>query len=188
MPSFGYLSTYGDKDLVLPRAPFHDMSEWSKVNFLYTPKTRAELAAMLRESHAPQRFGRFVHVVEHETGHRLLAEVEDTKIALTSREDFNAPLGFVEHGFAVVTTRTDFEAAVEKHVTAIAASAGECLRQAGVAAGDVGLVILTGGTTEVPALRRAICDIFPAARVSEEDKLASVGLGLGHDSLRRFRA
>ncbi|MBI1216098.1 MAG: Hsp70 family protein [Alphaproteobacteria bacterium] len=188
MPDFGYKSTYGEKNLELPLSPFHDMSEWSKVNFLYTPKIRGELHAMHRESHDMKRFGRFVNIVERETGHRLLSVVEDCKISLTAENENTAPLGFVEEGFAIPVTRDGFDAAVEKHVEAIDAAAAECLRQSGVSGEDVGLVILTGGTTEVPLLKSAVAKRFPAAELSEDEKLASVGIGLGYDSLRRFTA
>jgi hypothetical chaperone protein len=39
MPELGYRSKYGEKQLEVPLKPFHDLAEWSKVNFLYTPKT-----------------------------------------------------------------------------------------------------------------------------------------------------
>src|SRR5690606_5602568 len=83
MPDFGYRSTYGDKALAVPASPFHDMSEWSKVNFLYTPRFRQEMRELHRASHAPEKLARYLSLLEHETGHRLLAAVEEAKIALT---------------------------------------------------------------------------------------------------------
>ncbi len=48
------------------------------------------------------------------------------------------------------------------------------------------LVILTGGTTEIPAIQAEFNRLFPAATLSDSHKLSSVGLGLAYDSRRRF--
>ena len=62
----------------------------------------------------------------------------------------------------------------------------ECLAKAGVSASDIELIVLTGGPAEMPAIKNLISSAFPNAAVSEEEKLSSVALGLGHDSLRKF--
>ena len=186
MPELGLRTAYGDKRLPLPLGIFFDMSEWSKVNFLYTPKTRAMAQEILSQTHAPHLFGRFVKLLRDETGHQLLAAVEDAKIALTESAAVTADLGFIETGLRPAVTRAEMDGATARHVESIQAAIGECLKQAGTQAGEIGLVVLTGGTTEVPAVRSAISQAFAQADISEGDKLSSVGLGLGHDSLRRF--
>ena len=82
--------------------------------------------------------------------------------------------------------KTVFETVVEKNVGKISAAMGESLKQAGIKAGDIELVILTGGSTEIPAVQKSLCAFFPGAEVSQDDKLSSVGLGLAYDSMRRF--
>jgi len=51
---------------------------------------------------------------------------------------------------------------------------------------DIDLVVLTGGTSEVPVLNTAIRQKFPDIRISEENRMSSVGLGLGYNSVRKF--
>ncbi|MEZ0226844.1 MAG: Hsp70 family protein [Alphaproteobacteria bacterium] len=186
MPELGYRTTYGQKNFDVPLAPFHDMSEWSKVNFLYTPKMRQEMRAIFQESRAPEKFGRFVSALEKEAGHRILAAVEAAKIDLTSQEKTQAGLGFLESGLQVEPTRHAFNEVILPHVDKISAEISECLARAGVKDGDIEIVILTGGPTETPLLRDMITARFPSAPVSEENKLSSVALGLGHDAARRF--
>ncbi len=188
MPELGYRTTYGPKKLDVPLNPFHDMSEWSKVNFLYTPRMRHEMKAILKESHAPKKFGRFVQVLEKESGHRLLAAVEAAKIELTAREKVAADIGFLEAGLTVETSRDAFDAFIGPHVQKVSQSITECLAQADVADESIEIIILTGGPTETPLLRDMITARFPKASVSEENKLSSVALGLGYDSLRRYRS
>ncbi len=186
MPPLGYGTTYGDKNMILPAAPFHEMSEWSKINFFYTPKSRVEIRDLYNKSHDKVKFGRFAHIVERETGHRLLAVVENSKIDLTESTAAQASLAFIEKGLALKVPRKTFDQAIGRHIAAISRSITECLRQASLGADKIELVVLTGGTTEVPLLRNTIQSRFPAAALSEENKLSSVALGLGYDAIRRF--
>ncbi len=186
MPDFGYGTDYGEKNLPLPAVPFHDMSEWSKINFLYTPKMHKQMRDILPQSHAPEKFSRYIKLLEEEKGHQLLAAVEDCKIGLTDHLQVTASLDFVEEAFSVTVVRSVFNDAVDKHVRAIIADIDDCLRQAQIAEEAVELIILTGGTTEVPLLKETIAAKFPQAEISEENKLSSVGLGLGYEAIRRF--
>jgi hypothetical chaperone protein len=188
MPGLGYKTAHGGKGLDVPLGWFHDMSEWSKINFLYTPKVRAEVRDALKSSHAPEKLSRFSRLVETEKGHRLLSIIEGTKIALTGSAETGADLGFLEDNFTVTATRAQFEDAISGQMGRISAAASECLARAGVKAGDIALIVLTGGPTEMPAVKSLIRDKFPAAALSEDDKLSSVALGLGHDSRRVFGA
>jgi hypothetical chaperone protein len=186
MPEFGYRSTYGDKKLEVPLKLFHDLSEWSKVNFLYTPRIISQTRQLLNQSHDKKRLGRLLNVLEAETGHSLLAVAEDTKIALTGQEEHQASAGFVENGLYISVNRRQFEEAVQYEVEKISNAATECLRQARVGNADIELVILTGGTTEVPLVQSAFRNLFPNAALADENKLSSVGLGLAYDSRKKF--
>jgi hypothetical chaperone protein len=187
MPLLGYRGTYGDKNLAVPLAPFHDMSEWSKINFLYTPQQRREMALILREAHAPERLSRFARVLELESGHSLLAAVEETKIALTAQTAAAAPLGFIEPALTADVTREDFDRAIGGNMADILAAMDDCLQSAQTDAAKIDIVILTGGPTETPLLQDAIRKRFPQAAISEDERMASVALGLGHDAHRVFK-
>lgn len=186
MPELGYRTSYGEKKLDVPLAPFHDMSEWSKVNFLYTPKFRKEMRDILYESHAPQKFTRYVAALEKEAGHRILSAVEAAKIELTAQESTIASLGFIEKDLDILIPRKTFNDAIASHVARISGAITECLQAAQLKDSDIELVILTGGPTETPLLKDAICQRFSHAQLSEENKLSSVALGLGYDSFRKF--
>jgi hypothetical chaperone protein len=162
------------------------LSEWSKVNFLYTLKIISQTRQLLNQSHDKKRLGRLVRILEQETGHILLSRVEQTKIALTHQDEHRASLEFIEHDLLLNIQRRQLEEAIRNEVGKITDSATECLRQAMIQNQDIELVILTGGSTEVPLVQRAFKEIFPTADIADENKLSSVGLGLGYDSLRKF--
>lgn len=186
MPHLGYKSTYGEKHLEVPLKLYHDLSEWSMINFLYTLKIISQTRQLLNQSHDKRKLNRLLKVLEKETGHALLAQVEQTKIALTTQEVYPATLDFIETNLLIDINRKQFEEAIRDEVEKIAGAATECLRQAKVSPQDIELVILTGGSTEVPLIQMAFKKLFPKAAISDENKLSSVGLGLGYDSWKRF--
>jgi hypothetical chaperone protein len=186
LPELGYLSTYGKKHLEVPLKYYHDLAEWSKVNFLYTSKVLSQVRQFLHESHDKKRFGRLLKVLEEERGHLVLAAAEDTKIVLTSEANYQAAFEFLESGFTIPVNRIQFEEVIQHEVQKIAQSATECLKNAFVKAQDIDLVILTGGSTEIPLVQSAFRNLFPQAEFADENKLSSVGLGLAYDSARKF--
>ena len=186
MPELGYRSTYGDKGLDVPLKPYHDLAEWSKVNFLYTPRLIMQMKQLLHQSHDKTRFSRLVKVLQDETGHTLLAEAEGTKIALTDHEVHKATLDFIEAGFFIPVERNVFEEAIREEVEKISASARQCLQEAGISNKAIELVILTGGSTEVHSIQAEFKRLFPKAAIADENKLSSVGLGLAYDSRNKF--
>jgi len=186
MPEIGYKTTYGDKHLEVPIKPYHDLAEWSKVNLLYTVKIRSQIQQILYEAHDKVKYQRLLNVMEQETGHALLAATEETKIALTSISEYWAPLDFIESGLRVAIQRARFDESIQEHVYKISNSARQCLQLAQIKANDIDLVILTGGSTEVPLVQAEFKKLFPEAAVADENKLSSVGLGLAYDSQYKF--
>jgi hypothetical chaperone protein len=186
MPELGYKSTYGVKNLEVPLRHYYDLSEWSKVNFLYTTKIISQTRQLLYESHDKPRFKRLLQVLEEETGHALLAITEETKIALTGASSYDTPFDFLEEGLSAKVTREQFDNAITLQIQKIAAAATQCLEDAGVQPQDIDLVILTGGSTEVPSVQNEFWKLFPNAELADENKLSSVGLGLAYDSKNKF--
>lgn len=187
MPDIGYKTTYGPKNLEVPLKYFHDLSEWSKVNFLYTPKVLAQVRQFCHESHAVKKLARLLQLLEQERGHAVLSKAEEIKIALTSQSQCEAVLEFDKDNLPIPVAQKQFETAIEDAVEKISVAAVECLKKASVTAAEIDLVILTGGSTEVPLVRSKFKSLFPKAEFSEEHKLSSVGLGLAYDSQRRYR-
>jgi hypothetical chaperone protein len=141
---------------------------------------------LLYQSHDKKRYKRLLSVLENETGHAVLAATEGAKIALTAQNDYNTPFDFVESDFHIPIKRELFEASIHAEVEKIVASAIECLQVAGVRQPDIDLVILTGGSTEVPLIQAEFKRLFPNAAIADENKLSSVGLGLAYDSQSKF--
>ena len=187
MPHLGYQSTMKKRGLLAPNGYFTDLSTWAKINFLYTPKIMAELRQVQRESARPDLIARLVHVLEDHLGHRLAMLVERAKIGLSGSEHLDQSLGWIEPGLVADFARVDFEAATAELCRNIAGMIRRCLADAALAPDRIDAVFLTGGSTLLPNVRRAILDELPASRIVEGDKFGSVGLGLTLEAMLRYQ-
>lgn len=191
MPELGLHTNYkgimrADEILMVPNSPFFDLSEWSSINSLYSYAVINQIRKIYLRSLDEKRLGRLLEILEKEQGHKLLDKVENTKIALTSCQEYTTLIDFLSDCPQIKTTQGEFEAAVSGNVQTINKSIKECLRLGQVAAKAVDLIVLTGGSTEIPYVQKQLCSLFPEAHISGENKLSSVGLGLAYDSQHRF--
>jgi hypothetical chaperone protein len=186
MPHLGYQSPMKKRGLLAPNGYFTDLSTWAKINVLYTPKVMAEVRQVQRESARPELIQRLLHVLEDHLGHRLAMTVERGKIGLSETPAFDLPLGWIEPGLAAGFAREAFETATGELSRGIADMIRRCLADAGLGADRIDAVFLTGGSTLLPNVRRAILGQVPASRVVEGDKFGSVGLGLTIEAMLRY--
>ena len=191
MSAFGYGSLQGgktqhDKIIDLPSAPFHTMAEWSSINSMYTYKELNFAKKMMFNAVEPDKVSRFVELIERELGYFLLNVVENTKIKLTNINEVNVLLDFVSDKPSIKASRADFEASLNWDIKRVFEQIDECVKQAQVKKEDIQLVVLTGGSTEIPFIKNLVKQYFPNAELSQENKFSSVGMGLAYDSIRKF--
>ena len=187
MPHLGYGSAMKRPGLATPNLLFSDLATWSKINFLYTPRSLTELRQIRREAAHPELIDRIIRVVTLRRGHRLLMDVEAAKIALSERPEVEIAVDWIEEGLAPRIDRATLAGATRDLARRIGERIGNCLRQAGIEAAAIDAVFLTGGSTLLPHVRATIAGALPEARIVEGDKFGAVGTGLAIDAQRRFR-
>ncbi|WP_163268866.1 Hsp70 family protein [Chelativorans alearense] len=186
MPHMGLGTKTRDGKRHLPVWYFNDMATWHKINQLYTAKTLRDIQSLAREAAEPEKLAHFEHLLIHRSGHRLAAQVEKAKIELTDAPDTVIHLDEPGLSLALPVSRGAFEVATTELVAKIGVAIDDALLGAGVAAGAIETVILTGGGAQVPLVQKAATSRFPDARVTRSDQFGSVGLGLAVDAARRF--
>jgi hypothetical chaperone protein len=187
MPHLGYGSRQRARpELELPSPCYFDLATWHKIAFLYNRKTLAGLKDLCAIAAQPALVGRLIHVLQTRSGHRLAEDVESAKIALSREASSRLRLDYVEQGLEMQVSRARFEQAIAPEEQRLRQCIAECLRLAGMAPAGVDTVFLTGGSTFVPAVRRACTASFADARIVEGDQLTSVGTGLAIDAARRL--
>jgi len=191
MPEFGLGSELGGRGkhnqiLPMPNTPYFNLATWSSVNDLYTLKSLNNISDWLFQSRSPEKLNRLSEIAIKRLGHTNLDYVENAKIQLSDKEELKIILDFLIDKPTVSASRNDFESAILNNVNKIKKSIEDCIKLSGTKNEDITLVILTGGSTEIPYISDIMRSYFPNAELSTSNKLSSVGLGLAYDSLRCF--
>jgi hypothetical chaperone protein len=185
MPHFGLgMRLRSGRDM--PSALYFDLATWHTINRAYTRQTAAALKALAPDIADAGPFARLQRLIERRDGHRLALDVEASKIALSTEAEHAFSLERFERGLTVPMSRVDFDAATSSLVERIGATVEVLLRDAGVDAGRVQSIYLTGGGSSIPALRAGIQSHLPAAKLATGDTFGSIGAGLGVAAARRY--
>jgi hypothetical chaperone protein len=117
----------------------------------------------------------------------LFEEIERAKLALS--EDMQATISFRRENIDIeeALSRLRFEAIIALHLDAIGIGIDETLRAAGLRAGEVDVVLPTGGSSLIPAVQRLLDAKFGNAKVRHQDVYTSVVKGLALANVTKFR-
>ena len=178
MPLLGMGSTFGDKNLAMPLLMYHELSEWSKINWCYTPQNINSIRHMIRDAHEPEKIMRLEAVLEEQLGHKILNVSEELKIALTEVDESTGNYGFIDRDCQVPMTQQQMNALMQKTLGPVEQKMLETLDQVQLTREDIALVVLTGGSTGLPVFQDWLARYFPHAEILQDNKLGSVGLGL----------
>jgi hypothetical chaperone protein len=108
----------------------------------------------------------------------LYQAVEEAKIRLSSQEQTTIELRRRGVELSVPVARAEFEAVIAHQLDETIAELDRALELAGVAANDLELVTLTGGSSRIPAFQQRVRDRLPTARLVTRDPYALVASGL----------
>lgn len=180
LPMLGKGGTYRsfDKVLEIPAGHFNDFADWSRLALMRNRKTMDQLARLRRSATDQAAIDRMIAVVENELGYGLYEAVGQLKRALSDGE--HAAFRFDSDDLAIEAevSRAQFESWIAPDLQRIAETVDEALARAGVEAGAIDHVFLTGGSSLIPALRRIFEQRFGAERIATGDELTSIAHGL----------
>ncbi|HWV19566.1 MAG TPA: Hsp70 family protein [Devosia sp.] len=188
MPELGLGSETRDGKRYLPVAPYVDLSTWHRINRLYDAKALRDLRSTVREAAEPDMVETMVMLVEDRLGHRLIGRVEEAKIALSDAAETRFTFPVRDREITTMISADELGQALAESIQRLEDTIVETLRRAGVGPEAVDSLILTGGSTLVPAVSGRLQALFPEAEVVRTDVLGSVGLGLAMEARRVFGA
>ncbi len=191
MQEFGYKTLlkpddYTGRVLPVPFQPYVMLSEWSSINSLYTYSSQKNIKQIYERASMPDKVFNLYEIVKKELGHTLLNKVEEAKIKLSNMDEVVTSLDFLSKKPVVDSNIKDFENAIANNTAKIVNSLNECVKEAKINNNDIKLLILTGGSTEIPYIKNTILKLFPNAKISEDNKLSSVAMGLSYDARRIY--
>jgi len=172
-----YRSDMGNA-MEIPRGIFDKLRKWNELSFLKTRKNIEMLLGYQRAAVEPKKLEALVHLVQANLGYRLYRAVEAVKVRLSSATATELVFADGPIDIRAGLTRGDFEGWIAPELDALASCVDTLLKDSGLDAGAVDTVFLTGGTGQVPAVRRLFAKRFGEHKLRTGQFLTSIASGL----------
>jgi hypothetical chaperone protein len=180
-PLFGEEATYRKTGLPLPRHLFRRLQSWQTLSELNKPEYMELIRRARFECDQPDRLGRLETLVSRNYGPAFFQAVEQAKVTLSTEMLAEVTLNDSGLDISQRLTRDEFVAAAGPQLRAAAATAGEAVTKAGLEAGEINLIVTTGGSSLIPAFQAMLRETFPHAAIEASDAFTSVASGLAVD-------
>ena len=172
-----YQSLFG-RVLRVPDWIYTHLQRWNHLSFLKSPRTMQMLYDLRREASEPECFEALIHIVQRDLGFHLYRSVQAAKLELSAGP--LASFSFADDPVNITREieRDDFDGWIGEELASLEACLDDLLARAGVAAGEIDRVFMTGGSSFVPVVRRLFERRFGADRIRSGSELTSVATGL----------
>ena len=168
------------------RFPFEDFEEllvnWAVTYTLnqnrYTTPVLERIASGGDNTH---KFERLRDVIQHNLSYLIFARIKTLKARLSQHHQ--ATLDVPEIDLQVDLSRHQFEGLIAEPLQRVAQAVDETVAKAGMRHCDIDVVLGTGGSSLIPAVKGLLEDRF-AGRVVEHDPFTSVATGLAIANFR----
>jgi hypothetical chaperone protein len=130
---------------------------------------------------ATHKFERLRDVIKHNLSYLIFARIKTLKADLSSQQ--SAYLDVPEIDLRVDLSRKHFEDLIAEPLARVAQALDETVAKAGMVHSDIDIVLGTGGSSLIPAVKELLEDRFPQ-RVVEHDPFTSVAAGLAIANFR----
>lgn len=183
-PRFGAGSTFTSLGKVMP-FPAHiiyKLSRWHRINLLKTSGDVSTISAIYPFSDRQEDVMRLLNLIKHHYGFELFQAIDAAKKHLSGNDA--ATVKFRRLDLSEEITLGEFEDMIKPVVEKIEKSVLDSLASASVKPKDIGRVILTGGTSQVPLINRKVIEIFGEEKILRPDFFSSVSTGLGYAASR----
>lgn len=177
MPLLGLGSTF-KSGLPLPNQAFWQACKINDVNLqsqFYSAQHYRELSAQLRDVSAPDLYKRLIHLQQNKQGHQLVQQAEAAKIALSSSENFNCDLTFLDSSLDKDISINELALAVDDSISQIVTLAKQAIADVNTTP-DV--IYLTGGSAQSPLIKAALKTHLGDIKMVNGDHFGSVTAGL----------
>jgi hypothetical chaperone protein len=164
--------------LDMPLSLIHPICEWHKLPFMRNKQTLQSLKDVRATADHPELIDNLEHLIWESRGFAVFQSIEKAKIALSSTDATT-----IHYEDRVVSieeriSRPEFEGIISKDVDAITSCVSRCVKTAGLASDKIDKVLLTGGSSYIPAIQNIFESQFGSSKVVVLDAFTSVAQGL----------
>ena len=167
-----------EKILPVPIWIYAKLERWHHLSLLKAKDTMDMLASVRGQAIEPEKIGALIHLIREDRGYQLHRAVQKVKCDLSeyAAARFRYSDGVVDLDAAVL--RSEFEGWIADELGQMEECVDSLVRSARVAAADVDMVFLTGGSSFVPAVRAIFESRFGDERIRAGNEFTSVARGL----------
>jgi hypothetical chaperone protein len=179
-PELGKGSSYETfgKVLPIPNRYYAAFARWDQLAMMRASRDMREIRKLVREAVEPEKITRLVETLDENYGYRLYRAVSKLKEALST--EAMAEFRFEAGSIRIVrdVARAQFEGWIAPELAKIEVAVDQALADAGLPAGGIDRVFLTGGSSLVPAVRAIFHRRFESGRIETGAELESIASGL----------
>jgi hypothetical chaperone protein len=177
-----HLGTTGQK-LDVPAHILRTLCQWHLIPQLRDKATLADIRSIKATANNPQAIHNLEELILKNLGYGIFRAIEAAKCELSEKD--LSWINFSEGGIAIseAITREEFENMAVDEIRKIRICADDVLSRSGVSADDIDVVLLTGGSSFLPMVRRVFVEKFGEQKIKPVDAFTSVSYGLGLHAL-----
>ena len=166
-----------DVDTLFPFGEFEELLlNWPVSYMLNQNKFTAPVThRMMQSDPAAKKFRRLYDLINQNYSYHIFEAIKCLKVKLSSETE--AQLDIPEADIEVSVTRDEFEAMIAGILRQLEQAIAKVLTMAGKTLPDIDLVIRTGGSSQIPAVKAILENMFPD-KVVEHGPFTSVASGL----------
>ncbi len=174
---FGYGKPHED-DRRLSYEVYDYLLDWARHPDLTRHEYYRDIKRAATVNKAGPEFTALYSLINNKYGYQLFEAIEKAKIALSSQEEVT--LSFHVDGIDIDQriTRQSFSRAIQDYLSQIDDAVQEVAARSGLAETAIDLVICTGGSSAVPAIRSLLESHFGAKKLRQHNSFLSVSSGL----------
>jgi hypothetical chaperone protein len=178
-----------DREVIETQFPFDEfedlLTNWAITYTLNQNKYTTPVMACIDAGGPNKRqFERLREVIKHNLSYLLFAKIKEFKAALSISD--TASLDIPEIDVEIPLRRTEFEALIADPLARTEQVVDETVAKAGLRLEDIDIVLRTGGSSLIPAVKRLLDERFPG-KVVEHDPFTSVAAGLAVANFHAWR-
>lgn len=177
-PCLGSRARYGPAQLRLPQFVFNSVVDWQNLYKLNTEETINWLIAAEASSEQGDRIRALRTLIQRNCGYPLAREVEAAKRRLSELTETEITFERPDIHVHERLERQEFSHIIEHMIERMKESLVEAERTAGIKPDSLDLVLTTGGTSLIPAVRQMLGERYGHERLQHRDTFTSVAAGL----------
>ncbi len=164
--------------LEMPVHLVRSICEWHQIPFMRDRATLATIRDVKRTASNPGLVANLENLILENKGFMVFQAIERAKKELATESE--ATINYTDRDIIIneKVTRGEFEGMIRDDLEAIKACVSDTLQKAGATEQDIDMVLLTGGSSFIPAVQRIFTERFGEVKLLQMDAFTSVAQGL----------